>query len=281
MEFFSDLIRYGYLYNALAACILSGITCGVIGTYVVCRRMVFLAGGITHASFGGLGIAFYLGANPIAGAMLFAVLSALGIEWAGSRGRIREDSAIGIIWSVGMAVGALFMSLRPGYTSGDLSAFLFGSIVTVTHGDVAALAALTAVVLAGTALWLRPVMYVAFDRDFARSRGIPTRVISYVMAALVAVTIVLSIRIMGIVLLISLLTIPVTIVNTFTKSFRTLAPAAAAVAVAGNLAGLALSYNFEVSPGAAIIFTLTVTLILVKLLTLLVKKRRRADENHL
>ena len=180
-----------------------------------------------------------------------------------------------------MAIGVLFMSLRPGYTSGDLSAYLFGSIVTVTDSDVAALAALTAVIIAGALLWLRPVMYTAFDRDFARSRGIPTRVISYLMAALVAVTIVLSIRIMGIVLLISLLTIPVTIVNTFTKSFRTLAPAAAAVAVAGNLAGLALSYNFEVSPGAAIIFTLTVTLILVKLLTLLVKKRRRADENHL
>ena len=106
MGFFSDLIQYGYLSNALAACVLSGITCGVIGTYVVCRRMVFLAGGITHASFGGLGIAFWMGANPIAGAMIFAVLSALGIEWAGSRGRIREDSAIGIIWSVGMAVGA-------------------------------------------------------------------------------------------------------------------------------------------------------------------------------
>ena len=281
MEFFSDLIQYGYLSNALAACVLSGITCGVVGTYVVCRRMVFLAGGITHASFGGLGIAFYAGANPIAGAMVFAVLSALGIEWAGSRGRIREDSAIGIIWSVGMAVGALFMSLRPGYTSGDLSAYLFGSIVTVTHGDVVALAILTAAIMAGALLWLRPVMYVAFDRDFARSQGIPTRLISYTMSALIAVTIVLSIRIMGIVLLISLLTIPVTIVNTFTKSFRTLAPAAAAVAVAGNLAGLALSYNFEVSPGAAIIFTLTVTLILVKLLTLLVKKRRRADENHL
>ena len=145
-----------------------------------------------------------MGANPIAGAMIFAVLSALGIEWAGSRGRIREDSAIGIIWSVGMAVGALFMSLRPGYTSGDLSAYLFGSIVTVTDSDVAALAALTAVIIAGALLWLRPVMYTAFDRDFARSRGIPTRVISYLMAALVAVTIVLSIRIMGIVLLISL-----------------------------------------------------------------------------
>ena len=272
MGFFSDLIQYGYLSNALAACVLSGITCGVIGTYVVCRRMVFLAGGITHASFGGLGIAFWMGANPIAGAMIFAVLSALGIEWAGSRGRIREDSAIGIIWSVGMAVGALFMSLRPGYTSGDLAGYLFGSIVTVTDSDVAALAALTAVIIAGALLWLRPVMYTAFDRDFARSRGIPTRVISYAMAALVAVTIVLSIRIMGIVLLISLLTMPVAIVNALSKSYRTIALGAPLVAVAGNVAGLVASYNFEVPPGAAIIFTLTLTLITVKLLPLRQKK---------
>ena len=276
MGFFSDLVHYQYLLNAFTACLLSGITCGVIGTYVVCRRMVFLAGGITHASFGGLGIAFWLGANPIGGALLFAVLSALGIEWAGSRGRIREDSAIGIIWSVGMAVGALFMSLRPGYTSGDLSAYLFGSIVTVTRGDVTALALLTLVILAGALLWLRPIMYVAFDRDFARSRGIPTRVVSYLMAALVAATIVLSIRIMGIVLLISLLTIPVAVVNAFSRDYRTIAATAPAVAVAGNVAGLAVSYHFEVPPGAAIIFTLTLTLIVVKLLTLYRKKTRPA-----
>ncbi|HIX96352.1 MAG TPA: metal ABC transporter permease [Candidatus Alistipes avistercoris] len=276
MGFFSDLVHYQYLLNAFTACLLSGITCGVIGTYVVCRRMVFLAGGITHASFGGLGIAFWLGANPIGGALLFAILSALGIEWAGSRGRIREDSAIGIIWSVGMAVGALFMSLRPGYTSGDLSAYLFGSIVTVTRGDVMALALLTLVILAGALLWLRPIMYVAFDRDFARSRGIPTRVVSYLMAALVAATIVLSIRIMGIVLLISLLTIPVAVVNAFSRDYRTIAATAPAVAVAGNVAGLAASYHFEVPPGAAIIFTLTLTLIVVKLLTLYRKKTRPA-----
>lgn len=268
MEFFSDLLQYGYLSNALLACVLSGITCGIVGTYVVCRRMVFLAGGITHASFGGLGIAFWAGANPIGGALIFAVLSALGIEWAGSRGRIREDSAIGIIWSVGMAVGALFMSLRPGYTSGDLSAYLFGSIVTVTRGDVAALALLTGCLLVGALAWLRPVMYVAFDRDFARSRGIPTRLISYLMAAIVAVTIVLSIRIMGIVLLISLVTMPVVIVNTLSRDYRTIALAAPPVAVAGNVAGLAVSYCCEVPPGAAIIFILTFTLILVKLLPL-------------
>lgn len=274
MEFFNDLLQYGYLSNALTACVLSGIACGIVGTYVVCRRMVFLAGGITHASFGGLGIAFWMGANPIGGALVFAILSALGIEWAGSRGRIREDSAIGIIWSVGMAVGALFMSLRPGYTSGDLSAYLFGSIITVTREDVIALAALTLLILVGAALWLRPVMYVAFDREFARSRGIRTRVISYLMAALVAVTIVLSIRIMGIVLLISLLTMPVVIVNAFTRSYRRIAAAAPVVAVAGNVAGLAASYHFEVPPGAAIIFTLTLTLIGVKLLTLHPKNRR-------
>ena len=272
MEFFNDLVRYSYLNHAFWACILSGITCGIIGTYVVCRRLVFLSGGITHSSFGGLGIAFYLGINPILGAMVFAVLSALGIEWANDRGRIREDSAIGIIWSVGMAVGALFMSLRPGYTSGDLSAYLFGSIVTVTDSDVAALAALTAVIIAGALLWLRPVMYTAFDRDFARSRGIPTRVISYLMAALVAVTIVLSIRIMGIVLLISLVTMPVVIVNSLSRSYRTIAFAAPLVAVAGNVAGLVVSYNFEVPPGAAIIFTLTLTLIMVKLLSLRQKR---------
>ena len=274
MEFFNDLLQYGYLSNALTACVLSGIACGIVGTYVVCRRMVFLAGGITHASFGGLGIAFWMGANPIGGALVFAILSALGIEWAGSRGRIREDSAIGIIWSVGMAVGALFMSLRPGYTSGDLSAYLFGSIITVTREDVIALAVLTLLILVGAALWLRPVMYVAFDREFARSRGIRTRVISYLMAALVAVTIVLSIRIMGIVLLISLLTMPVVIVNAFTRSYRRIAAAAPVVAVAGNVAGLAASYHFEVPPGAAIIFTLTLTLIGVKLLTLHPKNRR-------
>lgn len=276
MGFFSDLFQYGYLANALAACILSGITCGLIGTYVVARRMVFLAGGITHASFGGLGIAFFLGANPIVGALLFAVLSALGIEWAGSRARIREDSAIGILWSVGMAVGALFMSLRPGYTSGDLSAYLFGSIVTVTRTDVLALAILTALILLGAALWLRPVMYVAFDREFARTRGIPTRLISYAMAALVAVTIVLSIRIMGIVLLISLITMPVVIVNAFARSYRAIALTAPLVAVVANVAGLAASYRFEVPPGAAIIFVLTLTLIAAKLVSLRHRNPRSA-----
>ncbi len=272
MSFFNDLIQYGYLANALAACILSGVTCGIIGTYVVCRRMVFLTGGVTHASFGGLGIAFYLGANPILGAMVFAVMSTLGIEWAGEKGNIREDSAIGIIWSLGMAIGALFMSMRSGYTSGDLSSYLFGSIITVTGDDVVALAVLAAVLVFGAILWLQPIIYVAFDKDFARSKGIPTRFVTYLMAILTAVTIVLSIRIMGIVLLISLITLPVVIANALSKSYRVITLLASVIAAAGNVTGLIFSYNFDVPPGAAIIFTLTLMLIIVKLLTLHRKK---------
>lgn len=268
MDFLRDILQYGYLSNALAACILSGILCGIAGTYVVCRRMVFLSGGITHASFGGLGIALYFGLNPILGAMLFGVASSLGIEWASNNGRIREDSAIGMIWGFGMAVGALFMSLRAGYTSGDLSSYMFGSIITVTTADTIALAVLTAAVILGAALWLRPVMYVAFDREFARSQGIRTKLISYSMSVLLAVVIVLSIRIMGIVLLISLLTMPVVIANTFSKSYRTITAGAAALAAAASLAGVTASYYLEVPSGAAIIFILTVALAAVKILPL-------------
>ena len=280
MNFIHDIIQYDYLSNALIACILSGILCGIAGTYVVCRRMVFLSGGITHASFGGLGIAFYLGTNPIAGAMLFAAASSLGIEWASSKGRIREDSAIGIMWGFGMAVGALFMSLRPGYTSGDLSSYLFGSIITVTDADVAALSILTAAILLGTAIWLRPIMYVAFDREFAGSQGVHTKVVSYTMAAILAVAIVMSIRIMGIVLLISLLTMPVAIVNLFSKSYARITLWSAVTAAVASVAGVAASYHLEVPSGAAIIFILTITLIIAKCYLCITKVRKKADENH-
>lgn len=273
MEFISDLIQYDYLTNAFWAAILSGISCALAGTYIVARRMVFLAGGITHASFGGLGIALYIGVNPLLGALLFALGASLGIEWASERDKIRQDSAIGIIWSVGMALGALFMSLRPGYTSGDMTAYLFGSIITLTQTDIVALALLTLLFMAGAFLWLRPVMYVAFDRSFAQSRGIAVRTISYLMAALMALTIVLSIRIMGIVLLIALVTMPVVIANTLTRSYLRIAATAPIIAVTGNLTGLYLSYTWEVPPGAAIIFTLTIGLIAVKLLTLSRNKR--------
>ncbi|MDO5487680.1 MAG: metal ABC transporter permease [Rikenellaceae bacterium] len=280
MELFTDIFEYQYLMNAFLAAIFAGIVCGIVGTYVVARRMVFLCGGITHASFGGLGIALWAGFNPIGGAMIFAILSAMGIEWASDKGHIREDSAIGIIWSIGMAIGALFMSLTPGYTSGDLASYMFGSIVTVTNEDIILLGIFTALCVIGAALWWRPVMYLAFDRDFAMSQGIATRTASYFLTAIVAITIVLAIRIMGIVLLLSLFTIPAVAANSLTKSYPRITLWAAIIATVGAVAGLVASYNWEVPPGTCIIFILTLVLIAAKLLSLHLKTRLNASENH-
>lgn len=277
MEFFYDIFEYQYLANALLAAIFAGITCGIVGTYVVARRMVFLCGGITHASFGGLGIALYAGVNPIGGALIFATLSAMGIEWASDKGKIREDSAIGIIWSIGMAIGALFMSLTPGYTSGDLAGYMFGSIVTVTSQDITILGIFTLLCVIGTILWWRPIMYLAFDRDFAASQGIASRAASYILTVVVAITIVLAIRIMGIVLLLSLFTIPAVTANILSKSYAKITLLAAIIAVCGAVGGLVASYNWEIPPGTCIIFILTVVLIAAKLLSLRSKKDKNAN----
>lgn len=261
-----NILAYDFLTNAFVACILSGITCGVVGSYIVARRMVFLASGITHASFGGLGIALYAGFNPLLGAVAFASLSSLGIEYASRRGRMREDSAIGIIWSVGMAIGALFMSLRPGYAT-DLTSYLFGNILLVDRGDVAWLAVLTVVIIIGAVIWLRRLMYITFDEEYAQSQGLPVAVVAYVMAVVIAITIVLSIKVMGIILLLSLVTLPVVIANTLTKDYRRIALYASAIAVVGNVAGFIVSYEYDLPTGSCIIFILVLLLAVVKLLT--------------
>ena len=268
MDFINDILQYQYLSNAVIACILSGIICGIVGTYIVARRMVFLCGGVTHASFGGMGIAFYLGANPILGAMIFATLSSLGIEWANNRSNIREDSAIGMMWGIGMAIGVLFMSLRPGYTSGDMSAFLFGSIVTVTTADIIALAVMAAIVVIGALLWHRAIMFTAFDRKFANASGVRVDIISYAMAVVTAMTIVFSIRVTGIVLLISLLTMPIVAANILFKGYKKIAGMAILIAVISNLMGVVISYYYDVPSGPAIIFSLTVAILIIKLLSL-------------
>ncbi len=273
MAFIEDILTYDFMQRALLASLLSGISCGIVGSYIVSRRMVFLSGGITHASFGGLGIALYGGFSPTLGAMLAAILSALGIEFASRRVKLREDSAIGIIWSLGMAIGALFMSLRPGYAS-DLTSYLFGNILLVDRSDIALLALLTAIIVIGAITLLRRIMYITFDEDYARSQGMNVTLISYVMAVVVALAIVLSIKVMGIILLMSLLTLPTVIANTLTKDFSKIALLSTIIGVVGNIIGFVLSYNFDLPTGSCIIFTLTLALICVKLLSLHSKRAK-------
>ena len=275
---FEDIVAYNHLADAFVACVLSAITCGIVGSYVVARRMVFLSGGITHASFGGLGVAIYAGINPLVGALLFASMASVGVEYASRNGRIREDSAIGIIWAVGMAIGALFMSLTPGYAV-ELPSYLFGSISLVDSADIKWLAALMVAVITGAILWGRRIMYMTFDEDYARSQGIPVTAMAYLMSIVVAVTIVLSIKVMGIVLLMSLVTIPTVVANTLTKDYRLITLLAVATAMVCNIAGFVMSYEIElpsgggIPTGSCIIFLLSVVLLAVKLFETL---RRRA-----
>lgn len=272
MNFIAEIFQYQFLAHAALACLLCGIACGIIGTYVVCRRLVFLSGGITHASFGGIGMAYYFGANPLLGALIFAILSAWGIETFTSRKQIREDSAIGLIWSLGMAIGIIFIYLTPGYAP-NLMSFLFGNILSVTSTDIIWMAIVDAFILLIFATMYRPILYVAFDREYARSQNFPTRIVSYLMATLVAITIVISIRVVGIVLLISLLTIPAVIGNLISKSFNRILIYGSVIAALSAFAGLYISYKTNIPSGASTIFVLTLTLIAVKTTNFVRNKR--------
>lgn len=258
-----ELIQYAFFQNALLGSLLTAIACGIVGTYIVARRLVFISGGITHASFGGLGLGFYLGTNPILTAMAFSVLAAFGVEWASKSQQIREDSAIAGVWSLGMALGVIFIFLTPGYAP-NLSAYLFGNILTISRTDLWASAALAAALSILSALYLREITYIAFDPDFARTQRLPVKRLEYVMMCFIAITIVLSIRMVGIMLLMSLLTLPQITVNLLTSDYRKILWGSIAIAFSGSVAGLVLSYYLDVPSGAFIILVLVVFFLLVK-----------------
>ena len=214
-----DLLQYTFFQRALLGSLLASIACGIIGTYIVTRRLVFISGGITHASFGGIGIGMFTGISPILSAAIFSVFSAFGVEWLSKRNDVREDSAIAVFWALGMAVGIMFSFLSPGFAP-DLSAYLFGNILTVSTGDLYFLGIISLLLILFFALFIHPILYIAVDREFARSQGIPVRLFEYLLMLFIALTIVASLRMIGIVLVISLLTIPQTTANLFTYKFK-------------------------------------------------------------
>lgn len=258
-----DLLQYAFFQNALLGSLLTAIACGIVGTYIVSRRLVFISGGITHASFGGLGLGFYLGTNPILMAMVFSVLSAFGVEWVSKTQNVREDSAIAGIWSLGMALGVIFIFLTPGYAP-NLSAYLFGNILTISTTDIVWIAALVVLLVAVFSLFMREIVYIAFDNDFAVTQRLPVKWIEYTMMFFIAVTIVLSIRLVGIMLLMSLLTLPQITVNLFTSNFKKIIWGSILVGFLSCVAGLVLSYFLNVPSGAFIILVLVVLFLVVK-----------------
>ena len=249
----TDLLQYTFFQNALWGSLFASIACGIIGTYIVARRLVFISGGITHASFGGIGLGLYAGVSPILSAAVFSVLSAFGVEWLSKRKDMREDSAIAVFWTLGMALGIMFSFLSPGFAP-DLSAYLFGNILTITRTDIYLLMGLSVVLILFFMLFINPIIYIAFDREFARSQKLPVTAFEYVLMMFIALTIVFCLRMVGIVLAISLLTIPQMTANLFTHKFRHIIWLSVLIGYAGCLGGLWLSYSMNVPSGASIIF---------------------------
>ena len=268
-----ELLDYTFFQHALLGSLFASIACGIIGTYIVTRRLVFISGGITHASFGGIGIGLYTGISPLLSAAVFSVLSAFGVEWLSKRSDMREDSAIAVFWTFGMAIGIIFSFLAPGFTP-DLSSYLFGNILTITRTDILLLAVLSVVLTVFFALFLRPIMAIAFDREFARSQRMPVTLFEYVLMMLIALTIVSCLRMVGIVLAISLLTLPQMTANLFTYSFKKIIWLSIGIGYLSCLGGLILSYKLQIPSGAAIIFVSILCYAVSKIIRSIADRRR-------
>jgi zinc transport system permease protein len=258
-----EILQYQFMQNAVAGAVLASILCGIVGTYIVVRRLVFISGGITHASFGGIGLGLYAGINPILSAMVFAVACSCGVKWMSKMHEVREDSAIAVVWTLGMSLGIIFCFLTPGIIP-DLPSYLFGSILTTTRSDLMILAVLTLIAILLFITLHHEILSISFDADFARSQRLPVTFIEYVMMILIALTIVASLRIVGIVLAISLLTIPQMTASIFTGSFDRMMLYSCVIGIIDSLIGLSLSYWLNVPSGATIIFTSIIIYVLSK-----------------
>ena len=256
-----ELLRYDFFQNALISTLLISISCGLVGTYIVAKRMVFISGGITHASFGGLGVSYYLGFSPLIGATVFSVFSALSILFLSDNKKLREDSLIGIFWSAGMAIGVLFIYLTPGYAP-NLMSYLFGNILTVTTGMIIMSALLCLIIIGFFLLFYRPLFYIAFDKEYSRTHNIPVNTIDVCITLIIALCIVLCMKLAGIILIISYLTIPQAIAGLFYKNFKQLLIASSVISSAGSVIGLFLSAWLNIPSGATIVICFLIVFLL-------------------
>ena len=247
-----EVLQYEFIQNALIAGLLASVACGIVGVYVVVKRIVSISGGIAHASFGGIGLGYFLGINPVLGAMFFAIASALGIGLIIRRTRLPEDTAIGILWAMGMALGIIFIGLTPGYAP-DLFGYLFGNILTVPTLDLVLMLILDIVIILLVVLLYKELLFLSFDEEFSTVVGVPTRRLYLLLLCLVALTVVVLIRVVGIILVIALLTIPAAIARHFTYSLRKMMLLAILLGIAFTFSGLWLSYLLDLASGATII----------------------------
>ncbi|CRI66343.1 conserved membrane hypothetical protein [Thiocapsa sp. KS1] len=275
-DFIQALGQHAFLQTALLAGLLASLGCGVIGTFVVVKRIAFMAGGIAHSVLGGMGAALYFGFDPLLGALAAAVLSALLIGLVRLAWNAQEDTLIGALWAIGMAIGILFIAKTPGYTT-DLMSFLFGNILLVPRRELWFMAGLDLVLVITVMLFYRQLLAVTFDEEFARLRGVPVAFFYLLLLCLVAVTVVLLIQVVGLILVIALLTLPAAIAGHYVHSLGGMMLIATLLGGVFTSTGLALSYGPDLPAGPTMILLAgTVYVVSAVLGRFLVRRRSRS-----
>jgi len=261
-----EILAYTFMQRALVASVIIGVVCAVIGTYVVLRGLSFIGAGIAHASFGGVALGFLLGVNPFLSAIVFCLLTAWGIGWASTEGEIKEDTAIGIFFASTMALGVLFIGLMKAYNV-DLFGYLFGSVLGVTEQDIWLSLIVGGVVLLAVVLLYKELKFVTFDQEMAEVVGLPATFLYFLLLSLMALTVVISIKVVGVILVSALLVIPPATAYQVSDDFGRMMFLSIAVGVGSAVIGLFLSYWLDVASGATIVLTATTLFFLAALLS--------------
>jgi len=266
-----DILNYEFIQNAIMAGLLVSFASGIIGSLIVVNRMVFLAGGIAHTSYGGIGIAVYFGLPIFLGASIFAVLAALLMAIITLNQRDKIDTFIGLIWAVGMAIGIIFVDLTPGYNV-DLMSYLFGSILAVTSDDLTYMSILLVSIISIVTLFYREILAVSYDSLYASLRGINVKFFYTLILVLSALTIVIAIKVVGLILVIALLTIPIYISEKLSNSLGMMMFISGVLSSIFSMTGLIFSYQFDITSGASIILVSTVCLGIFLLFSRIISK---------
>jgi len=262
MDLITLIIQHGFFQNAMLAGLMASIGCGVMGTYVVVKRISLLAGGIAHCVLGGMGAAYYFGYSPLLGAIVAAVIAALLIGWIHLHWRENEDTVIAALWSVGMATGVIFIANTPGYNV-DLMSYLFGNILMVPDSDLIGMAVLDSLILLTVLVFYKPLMAVCFDEEFARLRGVAVERMYLLLLVLIALTVVLLIQVVGLVLVIALLSLPAAAAGRFNNQLWQIMLLATVIGVGFTMEGLMVAYALDWPAGATIIVSLGLMYLLV------------------
>jgi len=251
-----DILNYEFMRNAILAAVLASVACGIIGSYVVVKKIVSISGSIAHSAFGGIGLGYFLGLNPIITVVPFTLCFALGMGVITKRTRLSPDTAIGIFWAVGMAIGIIFINLTPGYVP-DLFSYLFGNILTVPRADILMMVVLDFIILIFVFSLYKEFLAISFDEEYSATLGMPVERLYYILLCLIALTVVLLIKIAGIILVIALLTIPAAIAKQHTSDLKGMMLLSVGIGVVFMLGGLWLSYLLDIASGATIIILST------------------------